>query len=224
MTAGGSHRFAQRAASIAASLTRRQDADHARMLPHVSPRLLHCGAIATVLFSGLSCSEAAPGGDARSGPPAAASDTARTPGRAGSTAVHPDSVIPSDSDGSVTAPGDTFFEGSEQVWLEARARGVAFRALGQEPGWLIEFGQNDTMRIVMDYGEREIELAIPTPSLDSTGSVTTYLTSTDEHTVRIDIRDEPCADAMSGERFGSSVLLMLDGNRYRGCGRRLQSR
>lgn len=35
-------------------------------------------------------------------------------------------------------PQDTFFEGSEHVWLDARSRGVTFRAIGQEPGWVLE--------------------------------------------------------------------------------------
>ena len=122
------------------------------------------------------------------------------------------------------APPDTFFEGSEQVWLQARARGVTFRAVGQEPGWLIEIHQDETLRIVLDYGARELELPLPAPVVDSTTWVTTYRARNEQHNVRIDIRDEPCADVMSGERMSATVVLVIDEERYHGCGRTLTLR
>ena len=46
-------------------------------------------------------------------------------------------------------------------WADARARGVAFRAVGQEPGWFVEVTPGDALVAVLDYGERTIELPAP---------------------------------------------------------------
>src|SRR5690606_41512251 len=47
------------------------------------------------------------------------------------------------------------------TWKEAAARGVAFRAVGQEPGWYVEVGGSGApgLHAVLDYGERTIDIA-----------------------------------------------------------------
>ena len=79
-------------------------------------------------------------------------------------------------DTTITPPvasQDTYFEGSQRVWEAARDRGVIFRAVGQEPGWVLE------------------------------------------------VREEPCMDTMSGERFSMTVTIRLNDTTYDGCGRML---
>ena len=39
------------------------------------------------------------------------------------------------------------------TWQEARRRGVQFRAIGQEPGWLVEVTA-DSLRVEWDYGQQ----------------------------------------------------------------------
>ena len=79
----------------------------------------------------------------------------------------PDTIAPP------AASQDVYFEGSQRVWEAARDRGVIFRAVGQEPGWVLE------------------------------------------------VREEPCMDTMSGERFAMTATLTLNGATYDGCGRML---
>jgi len=186
-------------------------------------------ALVLVSIGAVAACSGGPGGDAHPdstalderADTAAPADAGSTAGPGGVDSATSDTVADMPRDTASPEPADTFFEGSEQVWLEARARGVTFRAVGQEPGWLLELNQNDTMRVVVDYGARELTFALPEPAVDSTTWVTTYRARSDGHTVRVDIRDEPCADVMSGERFGATVQLVLDGVRYDGCGRAL---
>jgi uncharacterized membrane protein len=117
--------------------------------------------------------------------------------------------------------GNTYFEGSEHVWLEARERGVTFRAVGQEPGWLLEIEGERRIRVAVDYGQDERFTPVPRPVVDSTTWTTTYRAVTEGTDLRVSIRDEPCADTMSGERFSATVVMVLDGTTYHGCGRSL---
>ncbi|HSP00041.1 MAG TPA: MliC family protein, partial [Thioalkalivibrio sp.] len=45
-------------------------------------------------------------------------------------------------------------------WVAARDRGVAYRAVGQEPGWWLELGSGETpaMVVVLDYGQQRLQL------------------------------------------------------------------
>lgn len=102
-------------------------------------------------------------------------------------------------------------------WNEAEARGVAFRAVGNEPGWFVEvdMGEAAPLRATLDYGERKIEVP-RTVSLSSThgfGGKTA-----DGTAVVLRIKREPCSDGMSGEAFEASAELKVGGNSYRGCG------
>ncbi len=51
-------------------------------------------------------------------------------------------------------PGEPrFYEWSiDSVWHRAKLRGVAFRAIGQEPGWLLEITNGTEILLVTDYG------------------------------------------------------------------------
>jgi uncharacterized membrane protein len=163
--------------------------------------------------------------------PAPAPDTAPDTGldAVPPSAPHtPAAPLPPDTGAADTAPPspadsqDTFFEGSEHVWLDAQERGVTFRAVGQEPGWVVEISGDRRMRIVTDYGARELDVTpVPAPTVDSTTWTTTYRARADGSDLRVLIRDEPCADTMSGERFSATVTLVLDDATYRGCGRAL---
>lgn len=100
-------------------------------------------------------------------------------------------------------------------WNEAAARGVAFRAVGNEPGWWVEVdrGEAPALRAVLDYGERKLELAHAQPAgLGFAGE------TADGTQITLEIEREPCQDGMSGERFEATAQLTVDGDTYRGCG------
>jgi membrane-bound inhibitor of C-type lysozyme len=113
--------------------------------------------------------------------------------------------------------------GTRSPWAEARERGVGFRAVGSEPGWHVEVGMGEapTMRIVLDYGERELDVERSEPFAGADGA-SGFRGEVDGEALELSIRREDCADPMSGEAFEASATLDYQGQAYQACGRFLQ--
>lgn len=103
-------------------------------------------------------------------------------------------------------------------WEEARLLGVEFRAVGQEPGWVLELHREGWLRIVADYGALTAVVEDPERVADETGAVV-YRGEARGGEVTTVIREAPCRDTMSGEAFSYSVVLELNGRELWGCGR-----
>ena len=100
----------------------------------------------------------------------------------------------------------------------ARAAGVDFRGVGQEPGWIVDIYQRDRIRLLLDYGETLLDFPLPTPTNPAEGA-TQYATQVDGRTLTITIRRAPCEDVMSGEPYPSTVELVIDDRTLTGCGK-----
>ncbi|MBZ2188953.1 hypothetical protein K8B33_07585 [Alcanivorax sp. JB21] len=120
-------------------------------------------------------------------------------------------------------------EASSGPWVAARERGVAFRAIGQEPGWYLDIYPEERLHLVLAYGEREV--IAPEPGGEETRigdvSVVTYETEATETGVgtaalNIEARQTPCQDIMSGEAFDYQVAVQWGEERFEGCGRALR--
>ncbi|HET7359330.1 MAG TPA: hypothetical protein VFJ04_04215, partial [Rhodanobacteraceae bacterium] len=106
-------------------------------------------------------------------------------------------------------------------WDDARARGVGFRAVGNEPGWTVEVdkGAAPPLRAVLDYGQRQVQVAHTQPFTDpATGVVGFRGNSADGTRVELTIQRGQCEDA-SGASFDASADLAVGGQHYKGCGR-----
>ncbi|MEQ1617759.1 MAG: hypothetical protein ABL883_05395 [Terricaulis sp.] len=103
-------------------------------------------------------------------------------------------------------------------WENARAAGVDFRAVGSEPGWMLDIYQQHRMVMIWDYGEASAEFPLVEPTTSQEGA-TRYDARAGGHTVAITIRRFPCSDPMSGEHFPASVEAVIDGRTLTGCGR-----
>lgn len=103
-------------------------------------------------------------------------------------------------------------------WLDARRRGIDIRALGQEPGWVLEIDLGTSMYLVADYGEKKITTGAPTAVHDALARTMIYEASTPEHRITAVVREGVCHDTMSGQRMTHEVRVTLDGQEYRGCG------
>lgn len=121
--------------------------------------------------------------------------------------------------GSLALPGEPVRECTRSTlaspWYEAAARGVRFRAIGNEPGWLLEIGHGErpVLHAELDYGERTVELQGLRPAGDGwTGE------TTDGTAVAVEVQRGDCSDGMSGARFEATVELRLGDAGYRGCG------
>jgi membrane-bound inhibitor of C-type lysozyme len=109
----------------------------------------------------------------------------------------------------------------ESIWEAAKLDGVDFRAIGNEPGWVLEISERSKLRFRYDYGQSEIEAIADdiVPDPDSRETVFSATTSSGE--LRIVLSGKVCTDTMSDEVFRTSVLVEYMDASYSGCGRAL---
>jgi uncharacterized membrane protein len=86
-----------------------------------------------------------------------------------------------------------------------------YRALGQEPGWALTIA-GGRIDYVGNYGEKKINVARPEPRTTFNGH--RYETER----LIVDITHGRCNDAMSGHGYADKVMVIADGETYRGCG------
>ncbi len=104
------------------------------------------------------------------------------------------------------------------VWHSAKLRGVAFRAIGQEPGWLLEIKNGEEILIVTDYGQNKKSYPYVEPQEDKAARRTVFQVDAETSVL---IEGKPCSDTMSGEKFQVTVTLTVSGQTLKGCGRAL---
>jgi uncharacterized membrane protein len=105
---------------------------------------------------------------------------------------------------------------SPSPWDAAQARGIGFRAIGNEPGWLVEVGRGDApaLHAVLDFGSRPLDVARATATPDGFSGQTA-----DGALLTLTIQRVVCSDSMSGQDFPASAVLSVGDSTYRGCGR-----
>ena len=103
----------------------------------------------------------------------------------------------------------------------ARLLGFDFRGLGQEPGWLVDVDVDRQVRWVGDYGVVRFATSVPEVVEETDGTVV-WRAAAEGHELSIEVRDEPCRDAMSGQHFTHTVIVTLDGEKLDGCGEWLE--
>lgn len=103
-------------------------------------------------------------------------------------------------------------------WEQARARGIAFRGIGNEPGWLVEVGTGETpaLHAELDYGERKIDLAHVQRFSEARGYAGT---TSDGVEVKLQLQSGDCSDGMSDQTYPVSAKLSVGDKAYAGCGR-----
>ena len=104
------------------------------------------------------------------------------------------------------------------VWHAAKLRGVAFRAIGQEPGWLLEITNGEEILLLTDYGKNKQSYPYVEPREDKVSRKTVF--PVDDST-SILIEGKPCTDSMSGESFEVTVTVTQGEKTLKGCGRAL---
>ena len=104
---------------------------------------------------------------------------------------------------------------------DARARGVEFRASGNEPAWVLEL-MADRMVFIGGYGTERITTPRTGGSGASTAGGAVYSGAVEGHRLTARVLPGPCFDTMSGEQSASNVEVDVDGKTYRGCGETLR--
>jgi membrane-bound inhibitor of C-type lysozyme len=101
---------------------------------------------------------------------------------------------------------------------DARVRGVVFRALGNEPGWVLEIGPADKVSFTTNFGEQRSDFA--QAQRTATGAVVTYSAQQGTQSIKARLKAERCVD--DGEvEFDHVATVEFAGQSYRGCGNRL---
>lgn len=106
---------------------------------------------------------------------------------------------------------------AKSLLADAKLRGVAYRAQGNEPGWLVEVGPGSSLLYLANYGQERHEFDSVTTSDDGAGA----LTISGEHDgqpIEVTLVREPCADDMSGAEFDHRAVVEFEGRELRGCG------
>ena len=118
-------------------------------------------------------------------------------------------------------PGEPGFDewSIDDVWHRAKLRGVAFRAIGQEPGWLLEITNGTGILLVTDYGQNRSSYPYVEPVVYQEERRTKFVL--ESYGVTVEIRAQRCTDVMSGEEFEVSVSIIMTDRRQEGCGRAL---
>lgn len=106
----------------------------------------------------------------------------------------------------------------KDVWHAAKLRGVAFRAIGQEPGWLLEIKNGEEILVVTDYGQDKKSYPWIEPREDKDARRTVFQVDAETSVL---IEGKPCTDTMSGEKFQTTVTVTVGGQTLKGCGRAL---
>lgn len=124
--------------------------------------------------------------------------------------------------GQATAPAPaTPAPASASPWEESRARGIGFRGIGNEPGWMVEVGMGETpaLHAELDYGERKLDIA----RMQALSGILGYAGKTaDGAEVKLHLQREDCSDGMSDNTYPVAAKLIVGDKTYTGCGRFLQ--
>jgi putative lipoprotein len=101
-------------------------------------------------------------------------------------------------------------------WDAAKARDVAFRAVGNEPGWLVEVGKGATppLHAELDFGSRRLDIAQVQRNAKGNGW---NGKTANGSLVELTVERTSCQDD-SGATFDATAQLRAGGKTYTGCG------
>lgn len=111
---------------------------------------------------------------------------------------------------------------AKAIWEHAKLTGVDFRALGNEPSWVLEIVKGNTIIFSNFYAKIHMYVFQKTePEVDQSARKTVYKVSNEGHVLTVTIIGTSCQDTMSGESFESRVIVELDDKLFNGCGKAL---
>jgi membrane-bound inhibitor of C-type lysozyme len=109
----------------------------------------------------------------------------------------------------------------ESIWEAAMLNGVDFRAVGNEPGWVLEISERTKLLFRYDYDASVIEATASEISPDPEASETVFTANTASGLLVITLRGQICSDTMIDESYETAVSIELGDRSFLGCGRAL---
>ena len=107
------------------------------------------------------------------------------------------------------------------IWEHAKLNGVDFRAVGNEPGWVLEISNQADILFITNYGQSRHAFASTNVSSATQGLTTMYEARNDQERIEIKLTATRCGDTMSDEKFPVTVNVLLNQKEFNGCGRAL---
>ena len=107
------------------------------------------------------------------------------------------------------------------VWEKAKEEGIQFRAVGNEPGWLIEVRDDQKIKFVNNYGSLEIKAPVDDLWLGPAGEDKIYYIENDVIQFQVIIMKKTYKDKMTGKEFPYQVRVVFPNKSYVGGGRLL---
>lgn len=122
--------------------------------------------------------------------------------------------------------GTVFWTKRDEAVLEIEGEGtvrcrrqtVPIRAVGQEPGWLLEITPGGRMEFTGDYGDIRVAAPAPLPDRSEGAGRVVYRAGAGARGLAAVFEERACRDAMSGSPYPFTVTVTLDGRKHEGCG------
>ncbi len=99
---------------------------------------------------------------------------------------------------------------------EARQRGTLVRAVGQEPGWIVEITTTGTL-VLTDYGQSRQVLPAPVTTQTADSEAVLYRITGQQQRIELVVTKTTCRDSMSGEAYPAQASLIIDDQTFNGC-------
>jgi uncharacterized membrane protein len=109
----------------------------------------------------------------------------------------------------------------ESIWEAAKLSGVDFRAVGNEPGWVLEISERTKLLFRYDYDASVIEATASDINPDPETRETVFMANTASGQLVITLKGQICSDTMSDESYETTVSIVLGDRGFLGCGRAL---
>lgn len=127
------------------------------------------------------------------------------------------------SEAHITADGKEYQNCQEQPgdvpWVEAKLRGIHFRAAGQSPAWSIDVVEGKTLSF---KGADGAVVTVPAPIPTSTNATSTGAAVSTYKTDRIVMESQERRCNLDGQSVPWTVTATVDGKKYSGCGKNLR--
>ncbi|MBK8444958.1 MAG: hypothetical protein IPL35_16815 [Sphingobacteriales bacterium] len=108
-------------------------------------------------------------------------------------------------------------------WNIAKTRGVEFRAIGNEPGLVLEINRNiDEILLVNNYGTDTLRFKYSQAKVIKETKQISYQVQQGNDKMLLTVLHQGCTDDMSGDHFDKKVEVVINQQVLRGCGKRLQ--
>lgn len=107
------------------------------------------------------------------------------------------------------------------IWEHAKLNGIDYRAVGNEPGWVLEISEEYTLIFSYQYGNKTLDFSTSERTVDQQAHKTIYLAQENGYILSMTILGVTCQDTMSDESYESTVTVDLDGKVFKGCGKAL---